>query len=313
MTMRVLVTGAGGFVGRALLRRLHGSHHLIASDVACAAVADLADDAVEGDICDAEVQDRALAGGVDAIVHLATVPGGAAEQDPGLGWRVNVEALQRLVARAAELRVRPRIVFASSIAVFGDPLPPRVDDETPLRPRLLYGAHKAIMETWLATLARRGAIDALSLRLPGIVARPQGPSGMKSSFMSDVFHAALARDRFTAPIGPGATMWMMSAARIAQNLHHALEMPRTLWTDPFAITLPAVRATMAELAAEIARQAGSDPRLVEYAPDQALEAGFGRFPPLAADRAEALGFMSDDDLEGVVARAIGQIRGATQA
>ncbi len=94
--------------------------------------------------------------GCDAIVHLATVPGGAAESDPALAWRVNVDATRTLFDAAARASTPIRLVFASSIAVFGDHLPTPLDEDTPVAPSMLYGAHKAMMETWLATLGRRG-------------------------------------------------------------------------------------------------------------------------------------------------------------
>ena len=102
-------------------------------------------------------------------------------------------------------------------------------------------------------------------------------------------------------------MWMMSVRRIALNLCHAVET-RTLAGDTYAATLPAVRATMAELAAEIVRQTGSDPALVSYVPDDGLEAVFGRYPALDVRRAKALGFADDGSLAALVESALATIR-----
>ena len=302
--MRVLVTGAGGFVGRSLVRALGDAHEVVALDMSCAGLRVAR--AVEGDIADPAIQATATAEPLDAIVHLATVPGGAAEADPRAGWRVNMDASFGLIEAAARHGNRPRVLFASSIAVFGDPLPASVDDATPLRPRMLYGAHKAMMEQWIATLTRRGAIDGLSLRLPGIVARPRGPSGMKSAFMSDVFHALAAGERFVSPVLPEATMWLMSVTQIARNFRLALELDRAP-AEPHAVTLPAVRCTMAELVGETAARAGVDPALVAYAPEPPLEAGFGRQPPLTTAVAEALGFASDGSLAALVEAVLAEI------
>ena len=220
--MKIIVTGAGGFVGRRLVARLADANHLI---VAIDRVLEERSgvEAIAGDLADPELLERAFAGGCDAVVHLATTPGGAAERDPVGARRTNVDASMALTEAAAKAGRRPKFIFASSIAVFGDPLPPGgVDDETPLAPRLLYGAHKAMIEQWIATLSRRGEIDGLSLRLPGIVARPATASGMKSAFMSDLFHALRARTPLVSPISGAATMWLMSVECVTTAIVHAL-------------------------------------------------------------------------------------------
>ena len=304
--MRVIVTGAGGFVGRGLVAALAADHDVVAIDRDCAGLAADRVRALPGDFADPAILAAAFGDGCDAVVHLATVPGGAAEQDPALAFSVNVAGTAAL-AEAARACGPVRFLFASSIAVIGDPMPAAVDDTTPLRPRMLYGAHKAMTEQWLATLSRRGDLDALSLRLPGIVARPRRPSGMKSAFLSNLFHAARGGERFLSPVSEAATIWLMSRPRIVRNLMHALGLPRAAAGEPFAITLPAVRTSMAALVGEIARQCGSDPGLVAYEPDPALEAGFGAQPPLATPGAESLGFASDGSLATLVAAALSAI------
>lgn len=292
--MRIIITGGGGFVGRALASALEGQHDIVLVDHQLGGM-----HGVEGDLCDPATLDRAFAGGCDAVVHLATVPGGAAEQDPATAKSVNMDATMALADAAAQSGQRPRFIFASSIAVFGDPLPAFVDDDTPLAPRMIYGAHKALMEQWLATQTRRGAISALSLRLPGIIARPRGPSGMKSAFMSDVFQALKAGERIGLPVSPKATMWLMSVAQIAQNLVHALQIDAE-----GAFTLPAKRVVMEDLVKAICGATGSGADLVAYAPDAAIERAFGSQPPLSTPAAEALGFAADADLKALVTSAL---------
>jgi D-erythronate 2-dehydrogenase len=235
----------------------------------------------------------------EAILHLATVPGGAAEQDPRLAWEVNVEATRALIDIAARSTPAPRFVFASSIAVFGDPLPAQIDDTTPPAPRLLYGAHKAMMETWIDNQTRRGALRGLSLRLPGIIARPRGPSGMKSAFLSELFHALQADEPVTMPVSPVATTLLMSVQRVAANLAHALSSEAS-----GHLNLPALRVRMSDLVAAVAATTGASTDRVSWDPDAALEAQFGALPPLIARRAEALGFTHDGDLEGLVRSAL---------
>ncbi len=224
---------------------------------------------------------------------------GAAELDPLLAKQANVDATMALIDAAARTGSTPRFIFASSIAVFGDPLPPLVEDTTAIAPTMVYGAHKAMMETWIETQTRRGSIAGLSLRLPGVVARPKGPSDMKSAFMSDVFHALVARLPIELPVSPEATMWLMSLRQIAANLVHALQIEAT-----GTCTLPAIRTSMRDLVQAIARATQTDPALVTYAPDIALEAGFGRQPPLRTSTAEALGFTNDGSIDTLVASAL---------
>ncbi|WP_066805349.1 NAD-dependent epimerase/dehydratase family protein [Sphingomonas asaccharolytica] len=303
--MRVVVTGAGGFVGRSLLLRLADEGHQV---VALDHIAPGAHggDVLVGDLTDPGIIARALAGGCDAVVHLATMPGGAAEVDPIGARRINIDATIALSEAAAAAGAEPRFVFASSIAVLGSPLPPVVDDDTPLRPQLVYGAHKAMIEQWLATLSRRGAVDAVSIRLPGIVARPPGPSGMKSAFMSEVFHALRAGVPFTSPIAADATMWLMSIDTVVNAFLHALTLEAPL-PDSRAITLPALQVRMDELIAAIARQTGADTSRVAYAPDRDLQAAFGAYPPLSSPTAEALGFAHDGSTAALVTSAIATI------
>jgi nucleoside-diphosphate-sugar epimerase len=202
----------------------------------------------------------------------------------------------------------PRVVYASSIAVFGDPLPAGgVDDATTLAPRLVYGGHKAMMEVAVAMMSHRGEIDGVTVRLPGILARPQGAAGMKSAFMSDLFHALREGRPFVCPVSAGATIWAESVTCCAANLQHALTLDAASMPRTRAVTLPALRIRMDDLAAEIAHQCGSDPALVSYAPDAGLEAAFGAHPALSTPNAERAGFVSDGDVATLVARALARI------
>lgn len=292
--MRIILTGAGGFVGQEVRRCLQDRHEVVAIDQMLNGAS-----GIEGDLCDKVTIENAFAGGCDAVIHLATLPGGAAELDPALAKRINIDVTMALVDAAALAGNRPRFIFASSIAVFGNSLPALIDDGTLPAPVMIYGAHKAMMESWIEAQTRRGAISGLSLRLPGIVARPKGPSGMKSAFMSDVFHALNAGQTIELPVSPEATMWLMSLQRVAANLVHALQIEAT-----GTCTLPAIRTSMRDLVQAIASATQTDPALATYAPDMALEAGFGRQPPLSTSAAEALGFTNDRSVDALVASAL---------
>jgi nucleoside-diphosphate-sugar epimerase len=303
--MRIVVTGAGGFVGRHLVKLLlERGDEVVGIDTFAGAIPKGAT-ALAGDIADNDLQQRALAGGCDALVHLATVPGGAAEADPAASRRINVDAMYDLLELAARVGNRPRVVYASSIAVLGHPLPAAgVDDTTPLSPELIYGGHKAMMEPAVAMLSNRKAIDGVTLRLPGILARPRGPSGMKSAFMSDLFHALKAGQPFTCPTRPQAMIWAESVARCARNFVHAIDFDAALLPPTRAVTLPAQHVAMGDLAAEIARQCGTSANLVTWQPDPALEAAFGAYPPLSTPAAEHAGFADDGSVANLVASAL---------
>ncbi len=306
--MTIIVTGAGGFVGRQLVARLLAQGlSVVGMDTVTGGIPDGAR-AVAGDIGSAEVRAEAFRDGCTALVHLATVPGGAAEADPAASRRINVDAMYDLLEAAKAAGERPRIVYASSIAVFGEPLPKTgVNDETPIAPKMIYGGHKAMMELAVSMMHQRGEIEGVSVRLPGILARPKGPSGMKSAFMSDLFHALRAGERFVCPVSAEATIWAQSVKQCADNLVHALTMDAALMPVTRVVTLPAQRIAMGTLAAEVARQCGVSVDLVSYQPDAALEAAFGANPTLSTPAAERAGFAHDGSVDKLVANALAVI------
>jgi D-erythronate 2-dehydrogenase len=303
--VRVIVTGAGGFVGRPIVAKLLArGDQVVALDTVADGIPAGAE-VVAGDLSDSAVQSRAFAEGCDAVIHLATVPGGAAEADPAASRRVNIDAMYDLLERAAAVGNRPRVAYASSIAVLGHPLPTSgVDDATPLSPELIYGGHKAMMEIAVAMLSNRHAIDGVSIRLPGILARPKGPSGMKSAFMSNMFHALKAGEPFVCPTSATGAIWAQSVDRCADNFIHALGCDTTLLPPTRAVTLPAQHIIMADLAAEIAGQCGVAADLVSWQPDIALEQAFAAHPPLSTLAARRVGFNDDGSVATLVKSAL---------
>lgn len=306
--MRVVITGAGGFIGRHLVTRL------LAEDVEVVAVdIDLADtpagaELLAGDLSDRNIRSAALDQRPDALVHLATLPGGAAEADPVAGRRINLDASYDLLCEAGERHPGLRVVYASTIAVFGDRLPPTVKDDTPLNPRMYYGAHKAMIEAAVTMLSNRAAIDAISLRLPGILARPGRASGLKSAFLSDLFHSMRGHQPFQCPVSLEGTIWAQSLACCTGNLAHALSLDSAVLPPNRAVTLPALRVRVADLVDELARQCGTRSDLVTYAPDADLEAAFAANPPLETPAAERAGFAHDGDLASLVASALATLQ-----
>ena len=309
---RVLITGAAGFVGSLLASRLcvpgTGVEHLVLVDRAGAPPSGSAH-WMEGDLADPSLIERLAAERCDTVFHLASLPGGVAEREPARGRRINLDAtldlFDALARSASPTGARPVVVFASSIAVYGTGMPAVVDDQTPLRPALSYGAHKRMAEIALADHSRRGELDGRSIRLPGIVARPRGPAGQASAFMSELLHALAAGERFTCPVSSDATSWWMSAECAVRNLLHAAGMEATAQPPGRTWQLPVLHLSLAQVVRALAEKFGDErSALVTYAPDHALEAVFGRYPPLDDRQARLAGFVDDGTPRQLVDNAL---------
>ena len=200
----------------------------------------------------------------------------------------------------AELKRPVRFIHASSIAVFGTSHKSQICDDTVPRPSMVYGKHKRMAELAVEDAASRG-IDAVSLRLSGIVARPSGGARFKSAFMSDIFAAIAAGEAYDLPVGPEATLWLMAATTCADNLLYAIHCA---FGARRVLTLPALRTRVKDLVVAIASMSGGSMENISYRPDPKIEDQFGSLPPLSTTLAENLGFRRDRDLAALVRSAL---------
>lgn len=306
----ILVTGAGGFVARGLVERMAAEPglkgaRLVLTDHRIGRVAAWPDaEIVEGDLRDESLRARLCDDTVDICFHLAGVLGGAAEANYDLARAVNLDAGLSLLEDLRRPSRPPRVIFASSIAVFGAPLPPRVDDETAPLPTMTYGAQKLMIETALGAFSRRGELDGVALRLPGVVARPDADTRLKSAFLNRLFHDFAAGTDMILPVSPQGRTWLLSRTACADNLLKAAMITPDRLGERRAITLPAVQCSMADLIDGLRRRYPHSPSRVRFEPDPWLDAQFAAYPPLATPLAESLGFAADEGVDRLIEHAI---------
>jgi nucleoside-diphosphate-sugar epimerase len=259
-----------------------------------------------GDFSRLEMLEPLLSKAIDVVFHLASVPGAQAEAEPAEGDRVNLRGTLALFERLAEQTTEhghaTRVVYASSVAVYGDSLPSTMDEHTATRPTISYGTHKLIGELLLADWTRRGKLNGHSLRLPGIVARPELSSGHGSAFMSRVFRAAQQRQAYTCPVSPTATAWWMSRRCCVDNLLHAACLPTERLHASRVWTPPVLHLSVEDVVDALVRRFG--PFEIDYAPVDRIEQLFGRQPPLTDRRALEAGFRHDGTIDELVANAL---------
>ncbi|HVW70938.1 MAG TPA: NAD-dependent epimerase/dehydratase family protein [Steroidobacteraceae bacterium] len=314
--MNILITGADGFIGRALVARLLSSGVLPGLGDArrqvtlldrnfAAPVTDARVRTVAGDFSRAATLSEVLRDPIDCVFHLASIPGGAAEAQFELGLEVNLRATLDLFERLREQGTTPKVVFASTIGVYGVPLPELIDESTLPGPTMSYGAHKYVGEVLLCDYSRRGWIDGRALRLPGIVARPPQASGMLSAFMSDIIRILSAGRPFVCPVASDGMAWWMSRTCVVENLLHAAGLNAALVEKRRVWLLPVLHASLGDVVAAIARVHGEEVlQHVTYQPNAALQAQFANLPPLCCPASLAAGFRNDGTLESLVQRAL---------
>ena len=317
--MRVVITGASGFVGNGLAEYLRKHPNALGRPISKLVLADLPGEGTNegledgdrtewhcGDLTDTVYLDSLLKEPVDCLFHLGSVPGALAERRPELGWSVNLLApmalAERLARQGREGGRVSLVVFASSIAVYGPLGPSPVSEDFVPRPAISYGAHKLMTEIVLADLSRRGEIDARCVRLPGIVARPVSESGHGSAFMSLLFRKAAGGEAYICPVSRKAMGWWMSLTACVENLVRAAKVEAADLPPSRVWQLPVLHADVEEIVTALADRFGPKSTSgFSFERNEAVEALFGRFPRLSTPRANAAGFVSDADPDTLVA------------
>jgi D-erythronate 2-dehydrogenase len=301
-----IVTGAAGFLGRAVVGELRRHHRIYGDVIAADCVASEGVDCV-GDIADPAHQSAIFISKPTYIFHLAGVVSGRAEADFVAGRRVNLDASLAFVERC-RLQVQDggplvRFIYASSIAVFGVPPAEGMDDATPPAPCLSYGAHKRIVEVLIDDYSRRGFIDGRALRLSGVVVRPRQPNGALSAFNSDIFREPFAGRAYCCPLPSDATIWVSSLTHAVHNLLAVGEVDAARLDLSRAITAPALCVSLTDIAAAIGRVNREAAARIVFAPDvdMTLRDQFGSWPLRASfGRAAALALTVDCNIDDLI-------------
>jgi nucleoside-diphosphate-sugar epimerase len=238
------------------------------------------------------------------IFHLAAIVSGEAEADFEKGYRVNLDGTRYLleaIRRSAD-GYQPRVIFTSSIAVYGAPLPSVIDDDFALTPLTSYGTQKAIDELLLADYSRRGFIDGIGLRLPTICVRPGKPNRAASGFFSSIIREPLNGQSAILPVPETIRHWFASPRAAIGFLIHAAGLDTTALGARRSITLPGISATVAEQIAALRDVAGERAAaLIEHRADETIARIIGGWPQsFTARRALALGFRADRDFAEIV-------------
>ena len=314
--MKIVITGGAGFlVSRlafALLKRGTLADRdgrqapirelVLLDNVAATAIDEPRVKTVAGDVSDAPTLRRVIGDDTDAVFHLAAVVSGEAEADFDLGMRVNLDGTRALLEACRRLARPSRMVFASSVAVFGVPLPPVVTDATTPTPRASYGVQKLMSELLVSDYSRKGFVDGRSVRLPTIVVRPGRPNRAASSFASGIIREPLSGAPSVCPVPKQTLVWMLSPQRAVEAFIHAHELPAQRWQPDRMVNLPGITLSVDEMVAALARVAGASVAgRVSYQLDPLIARIVATWPVrFDTARADAMGFARDADFDSIL-------------
>ena len=324
--MHILITGAAGMIGRKLAQRLARDGGLNGQRIDKVTLLDVVPpvqvlnfaaqtETVAADLSEPGEAAKANAGRPEVIFHLAGVVSGEAELDFDKGYRVNLDGTRALLEaiRAAGDGYRPRLVYTSSIAVFGAPFPPSIPDDFHLTPLTSYGTQKAIGEALIADYTRRGFCDGVGIRLPSIVVRPGKPNKAASGFFSGIFREPLAGLEAVLPVLETVVHTHASPRAAVGFLIHAAALPRDALGPRINLSMPGVCCTVADQIASLRRIAG-DRVAARIRPthDPLVARIVAGWPQrIDARRARELGFKAEDSFDEIIRIHIDEDRGGT--
>ncbi len=269
--MHILVLGAAGMVGRKLVERLVRDGRLGNREITRLTLQDVvapqnpAGNAIPTALVTSDFADPGTAAPLvaerpDVIFHLAAIVSGEAEVEFDKGYRINLDGTRHLIEaiRALGGGYKPRLVFTSSVAVFGAPFPDKIGDEFFLTPLTSYGTQKAICELLLADYTRKGFLDGIGIRLPTICVRPGKPNKAASGFFSNIIREPLAGEEAALPVSEDVRHWHASPRSAVGFLIHAGTMDTEAMGARRSLSMPGLSATVGEQIAALERVAGKN-------------------------------------------------------
>ncbi len=311
--MRILILGAGGMIGRKLADRLARDGTLAGKSIDQLDLVDIVvPEAPAGfgggltcsaaDLSEAGAADSLVQRRPDLIYHLAAIVSGEAEADLEKGYRVNLDGTRMLFEAIRRAGWAPRLVFASSNAVFGGDMPASIDDDFALTPQTSYGTQKAMCELLLADYSRRGLLRGIGLRLPTICVRPGKPNRAASSFFSGIIREPLAGQEAILPVPETVRHWMASPRSAVQFLVHAAALDLERLGDRPNLAMPGLSVTVGEQIDALRAIAGERAAaLIRREADPIIERIVGGWAQgFTANRAKALGFRAETRFEDII-------------
>ncbi len=312
--MHVAIIGAAGMIGRKLAERIAEtgaieSKHVDALTLIDVVAPDVAENfsgrrtALAADLSARGTAERLIASRPDVIVHLAAIVSGEAEANFDKGYLINLDGTRALfdAIRTVE-RYTPRVIYASSLAVFGAPFPPKIGDDFHLTPLTSYGTQKAMGELLLDDYSRRGFLDGVGIRFPTICIRPGKPNKAASSFFSGILREPLNGQEAILPVDDDVRHWFASARAAVGFITHAATMDTGQLGARRNMTMPGVSATVADQIEALRAVAGDQAvALIRRAPDPTIARIVAGWPrDFDTARAQKMGFRAETSFQEII-------------